>query len=258
MDAIGIPSEELLPFVHALEHARPRTETIDAYLEGHPRFRRAGAACIAAVILDRERSSILARQDWYATLYDLLCLKDPDAAPPFSGIVTFNYDRSLEYWLLETAEVTVPEPRHRESIEKLLAIPVCHVHQSLGPFPEFPFDADVKEMAGAIKSAAQSIRITGDDLSASPDYVAARQLIEQASKVVFIGFNFDERNMQELMQGITIRPAKFFATVPRPKQPWLNRVKLLMNNMICIHPSTADEFMRNVDTKLNKWDPAGG
>src|SRR5688572_26655819 len=80
--------------------------SIDTFLQrcedtGRPLAAEIGVASIAAALLPREQLSMDAGHDWYAQLFGDVLL---DRIVPMDRrlqILTFNYDRSLEYFFLK-------------------------------------------------------------------------------------------------------------------------------------------------------------
>src|SRR5205085_958335 len=79
---------------------------------------------------------------WYQYLLNVLLREDGTAhfQPNSLGIITFNYDRSLEAYLHYALQ-----SRFRihgdEAAAVLSEIPIIHVHGILGSYPEVPYTA---------------------------------------------------------------------------------------------------------------------
>jgi len=94
---------------------------------------------------------------WYQYLFNSLLV---NGEPRFSdnklGIITFNYDRSLEaylYTVLQDGFSKTPE----EAKDILASLPIIHVHGILGKFPQVAYQSqcDIKELI----SISQNIQI---------------------------------------------------------------------------------------------------
>ena len=198
MQELGHSEPEILEFHTSL--ARSDNETIDAFLEDRPSLRRIGTFAIAQVLMRAETEENLyipPRRDWYPILYRELDLKHPDITPLVSGIVTFNYDRSLEHYLTETTNRTFEGKKRDAALTKLSHIPIIHVHGSFGPYPDVPYKA--QHTTDEIKRGADSISLIQDaNLDEANEFHQARVLISNASEVIFLGFGYDPRNLRRL------------------------------------------------------------
>ncbi len=205
-------AEAIVSFHHCLKNFLPRT--IDQFLAERPEFRSVGKAAIAQVIIAQEDENKLLRPDanWYFLLADRIrSAIDRNVFPPF--IVTFNYDLSLDKCLYGFLKIT---KRHQNIKTLNEAISVLHVHGSLGQIDDEKgpwFRSYGKNLSPEeIMEASQGIRVP-DELD--NDYgrvmVGAQRAIEEAERVIFLGFGYDEMNLNRL--AITNwKPSKFHGT----------------------------------------------
>jgi len=204
--------------------------SIDSFLEHHSdKYRKLGKICIAEVLLPLERrqylfddwmltlteenfSSIIRPKDghWYQYLFNQMC-KDCKKFEDFSNnkmsIVTFNYDRSLEYYLLACLHA-----KYKKDIpmcaKVLKNIPILHVYGKLGELPELssdpkaiiPYDnLDNYFLTKYLQTAENSIKIIHDpNTNTSPEFQKAQELIKKAKRIYFLGFGYLEENMKRL------------------------------------------------------------
>lgn len=188
------------PLIHRLDMGD--YSSVDAYLEGKTGpLVKIGKYLMAAVLKHHEqleRFSIRHDRDWYGHLFREIALDgefDPQAS-----FVTFNYDRSLEAFLLHVFH-THFELSHAEALTKFMAVPIVHVHGALGQFPSVPYMNDAS--SSQLFRQSQEIKIIGevedrDFEFASPDFRAANKLISEAEHIVFLGFGFHSRNVSRL------------------------------------------------------------
>lgn len=114
--------------------------------------------------------------------------------------MTFNYDRSLEAYL-HTALKYRFDLTENQALRELERIPIIHVHGELGSYPDIPYERvhDLRK----IEKISQSIQII-QDLSdtigsfCSPRFEKAHNYINQAARVVFMGFGFHTDNVRRL------------------------------------------------------------
>lgn len=171
-------------------------DTIDDFLSDRPTFRKIGAHAIAAALMSCEdHSKVFPKRDWYPRLFQLLDFKNGHSL--LNGIITLNYDRSLEHYLTQTIEVSYEGQTKVRAMNQLGQFPIYHVHGTLGDYPMRAYHKKVH--TEEVKKAADDLRITSDgDLDHSPAYKAAKQLCSSASCIVFLGFGYHERVMTRL------------------------------------------------------------
>ena len=112
-----------------------------------------------------------------------------------------NYDRSLEHCFRKIIEARYghDELRAQEIWERRPEI--VHLHGILGHYD--PLDdqhrpyappPDAKSLFGA----ASAIQIISDADPSTPDFVRARELLDGAVRIIFLGFGFDIKNVLRL------------------------------------------------------------
>src|SRR5690606_35840225 len=116
--------------------SKSQAMSIDSFLARRPEFMETGKHVIAAVMLACEAPRQLHETDhpdhWYQYLFHGLA-KDDWGSVDFSNlsIVTFNYDRSLEEYLLQSLMASYNKSRE-EACAKLLELDIVHVYGALG------------------------------------------------------------------------------------------------------------------------------
>ncbi len=183
--------------------------SLDAFLENRGKdFMEIGKAALAAALIPYENAQDLMKTDfelspnsgrWYNYLLNLLGNRDEFAQNNLS-IITFNYDRSLEYFLYYALR-----PRFgiddQNAIELIQAIRVVHIYGQLGK-PQFLdqsgrlYNGEVD--AEIIKKLASEINIIHEDVGTTPNLVKAQHLIQQADLLVFLGFGYHRMNVDRL------------------------------------------------------------
>lgn len=197
-------------FAEALRGAR--TYSIDAFLETKRRFRELGKAAIADVLLRAEIPKWLdnadVKRDWYRYLFSILVQRNPEhfrAQARCLTIITFNFDRSFERALFSALrhsfEITAEQAR-----SLAMELDIHHVHGRLGEpdwlYPDHPdgnpygVHGDIALVA-AVAKAVPKVKIVDDEIPSS--MIEDLQVpIQKAAFVYFIGFGFDERNLERL------------------------------------------------------------
>jgi len=200
-------------FAEAL--SRSSRPSVDEFLEHHEDFCEVGKYAIAAALLlqedeqrffgtteDVKRGS--AEGEWYSYFFGRLGGSlDTFATDVDLAIITFNYDRSLEHWLMNALCNTYGKAES-ECAEAMKRIPIVHVHGQLGYLPWQAPNADesVPYRAGVspedISIAARCLRIVHEGAEHDEGFVAARKALGGATRVRFIGFGYHPVNIERL------------------------------------------------------------
>ncbi len=195
--AMGFNPDLIEEFSLKLERS-PRT-SVDAFLENQPKFLEVGKAAIAATMLPLEDQEALLSEPkseerkWYQKLYNSLGRSLAEIRDNKLVTLTFNYDRSLETYLLEAIKNDFGLSTD-DTHEVLTHLPILHLYGSLGTDD---FNGLITE--GRIERAANSIRVISDDSPRDdPTFQQAWQHIQQSSNVCFLGFGYDESNINRL------------------------------------------------------------
>ena len=113
-------------------------------------------------------------------------------------IVTFNYDRSLEYYLLNCITAAYGP----DQVDLLRSIPIVHIYGQLGDLKEVPYDAWASarepERLDLLERAAGKISIVHEQPEANVGFEQAQKLMEIADRICVLGFGFDMTNVRRL------------------------------------------------------------
>jgi hypothetical protein len=231
-----IKLQELKKFKDAFN--KSRIKSIDLFMANNPKLAPIGKYIIAFEILRAERLSLFGEEakltqeiiedkhkgrvldppqflslpffqgdDWYSYLYNRLIegLVGKDALPDFSNgnlaFITFNYDRSLEQFLHESLSnlfTEVPEP---EIVKCLKNLKILHVYGQVSPLkwqdPEQGVDYKPEIKEPLLEKMTANIK-TIYEQEESPELNEARNLLEQAELIFFLGFGYAPENMKIL------------------------------------------------------------
>lgn len=202
-DTLEIQLDE---FLAELRSAHP--DSIDAFLEArHPQFTMIGKAVIAYHLMQKEDVSNLENVsrdvDWYQHfLYKMLLGSKGFDELVFSdvAILTYNYDRSLEYALFKMLKGL----GHSESdCQKALGtLNICHLHGQIGYLKELNPDSyrpyDTKVDVGRLNQARNGIRVVHEPVENDPVFREAHTYLRNAKHVIFLGFGFLDKNIERL------------------------------------------------------------
>jgi hypothetical protein len=184
--------------------------SIDAMLETRDDIARAGKTVIARFLLQQERAAkdnkFRNKGGWYHTLFaalDAPTVQETIAQP--ITFVSFNYDRSLEYYLSHALRVKFSPDEAVAPTD--LRKKFIHVHGQLGFLPELGTESGrIVHFGGSqsgisdddVRAAADEIRIVHEPKDDDPRFSLAREAIRNARRLVFLGFGFAPRNLARL------------------------------------------------------------
>jgi hypothetical protein len=178
--------------------------SIDAFLQERQEFEKYGTLAIAATLLPCEQIEKLHNNDWYQLLADALFSRPihSTAEAKRLKIVTFNYDRSLEYFLHTAAMHRFGLSRSDAAAKVTSLVEIVHVYGDFGQLPEYCDNDDSIEFGcnrhDLIISAAKKLRIISRGDPNSDEFTRARAMIAQSDFVCFLGFGFLAENVVRL------------------------------------------------------------
>jgi hypothetical protein len=191
--------------------------SIDAFLARRPEFAEVGKLCIAAALCQKENPNLASsfgfEDHWYELLWEALtrdAMTINDVRQNRVHIYTFNYDRSLEYFLFEATKNTYGAS-DEDALTTVKTINIHHLYGSLGEFaPSYgencrPYNAE--SGAGDIRIAARNIRIIPEARDDDSAFYRARESIAHCKRLCILGFGFDPLNVARLKIPVAIENA---------------------------------------------------
>ncbi len=182
--------------------------SVDAFLEHRPEYLKIGKVSIARALIPLENEGLVEhannnKNNWYGYLYNQMNAPFEDLDKNKVSFITFNYDRSLEYYLLQTTifRYGVSE---KEAVEKLKKIPIIHLHGQLGVLTgfqnenEYYRDYNTKITPSNIQRCADNIKIIHEADDTTPEFEKAHELIWEAKVRCILGFGYNENNIKKL------------------------------------------------------------
>lgn len=187
--------------------------SIDAFLEHRGEFLKAGKIAIALSLLSKENPDVfngfdIREQGIYHFLYNSLSASWEEFRENKLTVVTFNYDRSLEFFLFSALKHSYNKS-DTEIAEAIENIPIIHVHGSLGPlswqesggsdyYPLFGRSDQGYQIGKRIKLAIENIVIVSEAEPNSEGFAFANQRLKEAERIYFLGFGYYRVNMERL------------------------------------------------------------
>jgi hypothetical protein len=212
------------------------TKSIDLFMARNPKLAQFGKCIIAYEIFTAEHRSLfrekaewvknrlgisgygntqeqyLKSKDfqggiWYEYLFDRLTagLANKDDLPDFSNgnltFITFNYDRSLEYFLHESLRNSFSEVPESKIVKCLQQLKIIHIYGQIAPlkWQNETNGVDYKPQITAtlLKNASLNLRTIYEEQE-NPELTEAKRLISQAEQIFFLGFGYAPENLDVL------------------------------------------------------------
>ena len=180
--------------------------SIDSFLEHRKEFIEIGKTSIAMALISKENENLLFMCDgnsWYEFLFKEMATGFIDLSSNKLSVLTFNYDRSLEHFLLTSISNSYGKS-YADCKKVLELIPVVHLHGDLGGLDMV--NSPVNGMRAynptvdleSIKIAASRIKIIHEGEQNKPEFDRARHILSQSEFVCFLGFGYNEISMARL------------------------------------------------------------
>ncbi len=199
---LGFGRNEIGPF--ATELRISMQPSVDAFLENRHEYMDIGKAAIAGCLIPYENLRHLYHRSekltWYEYLFNQMRASIDELKSNQISFVTFNYDRSLEYFLYAALESTYGIGEERV-VELLSSIPIIHVYGQLG-LPHYlsengrTYGSEVTPEA--IEKCVTEIKIMSDLADETEEFRQAHKLISEARKLCFLGFGYHRTNVSRL------------------------------------------------------------
>jgi hypothetical protein len=208
-------------------------KSIDVFIANNPKSAPTGKYIIAFEIFRAEQESLFREEaqsekerlkehdnkkyvrgragfqgdDWYSYLFKRITdgLVGRDALPDFSNgnlsFITFNYDRSLEYFFYDSLRCLYYEVPEDRIIQTLKQLKILHVYGQIAPLkwqnPSDYVDYKPQINESILQNAANKIRTIYEEKE-NPELTEAKNLLRQADQIFFLGFGFAQENMEAL------------------------------------------------------------
>ncbi len=202
MSQAGCVYRDIPIFIDALRQSA--YTSIDWFLENRPEFIEIGKLAIAAALIPREQPEKLfppgaPGRHWYELLFNTMDNPVGAFGDNKLSIITFNYDRSLEFYLFTVLACRLGSDD--KAIDVLSRIPIIHVHGSLGKLAtthDKGREYSNQLTSKGLKLAAKEIVIVGEASGRTQAFQRARQLLQGAEHIVFLGFGYHAESIQRL------------------------------------------------------------
>jgi hypothetical protein len=202
-----------------LAHSKARSVDIFLGRDSQRDFQEVGLWTIAEKLIQCERKGNVfgrtrpsrhpdapPRDDWYAYLFNTLtakCQKLDDVASLPIAFITFNYDRSLEFFIKHYLRSNFPAANKGREVEDLVAgMKITHVY---GRMDKFGWEAgeggrsyEPTITREIVETAARKIRVVHEGDEDERAFQHAHQWLDIAQSVWILGFGYHPDNMRRL------------------------------------------------------------
>ena len=227
------PATSSIPkFKEALTHGD--YGTIDYFLERKKCYRELGAFYIVSVIGGCEHQhALFPQREFYADLFHMLDLESESTEIPPISVVTLNYDRSLEQFLVKNVEYNCSDSHEEHALMKVKKLPIVHPHGSLGDIESVPY-GQVTQSPASVHEATKRIKIVSDTLEESEEFQKAKKVIANAHNLIFLGFAYHPTTLNALLSPHNLSDKKVFGTSVRLSPERKSQTESFFNNAILL------------------------
>jgi hypothetical protein len=227
--------------------------SIDAFLEERPKdhpFMYIGKTFIAKILTSREKDNDLRiniEENWYMYLFKRMRVSFEELGQNNISFITFNYDRSLEYFLFDAIKEQFDKGAD-ECITMMENFPIVHLYGQLDALPWQGPDgkeySTVKGLNARLRAAPQNIQLINDerDVKSSEYFQKAYKLIEQAERIFFLGFSFDKTNLERLRLDRIEKRKEIVATTYKVEEAELKRIDRYFNQSAYTNNITREDM----------------
>jgi len=196
----GIKRDRTIRF--AMEFKRSAIKSIDAFIEKRPEFLDIGKISIALALIPDEKENILYDTNkWYGYLQNILlanCPKIDNFKSNELFIVTFNYDRSLDHFLIESLKYSF-HAEENKCLEALEGILPMHVYGQLGKLPcQSESSRSYIPNLVNIDIAFNGIQLMVERESQPAIIQNIHKSLWASDRIYFLGFGYDPINLSRL------------------------------------------------------------
>jgi hypothetical protein len=191
------------------ELAHSESPSVDAFLESRPEYMGLGKLAIAIQLVSCENQKRLINvlrdgdePSWYYYLFNKMVeSRLEDFKHNDLSIITFNYDRSLEFYLFGALTSRFGSENEKRVKQILLPMRIIHVHGSLGEAPWEPTPCrPYKEDLGldTIKALSKQIIVMSESQQTSMEFEIAQNYLKMGTAIYFLGFGYHQKNLERL------------------------------------------------------------
>lgn len=211
---LGYDEDLILRFISNLKYSK--IDSIDSFLEidENAEFLKIGKIFILYALHRYEKSNdLIGNDDWYRILWNTLKTKSSnDFKLNKLSVITYNYDRSLEYYLINCLKHSYG--LNDKNAFKLLfdTVKIIHVHGKIGVFGVENHVLDLQIERGFIHDYGDIINskekleflgncikiIHDNNINDSIELDEAVEILKNTERICFLGFGYAQDNLKRL------------------------------------------------------------
>lgn len=180
--------------------------SIDELLETREDLLSLGKVCIAKLILKYEYESRRHTNNlgWYRNLFAYIKRNGFENIKNCGlNIITFNYDRSIEYFLFNSMKSTYNKSDDAV-YEAISGIKIIHLHGTLGSMNNNLIDESFNNYGdytdiNRVLTISKNIKVIHEEVE--DNYAEARSIIRKSDEIIVAGFGYSKRNTERLEIG---------------------------------------------------------
>lgn len=232
-------------------------DTIDEFLEAreNPVYRSLGKTAIAIALIKHEHPQIFQGRFSTDSFYNFLFKKMANEATKENfhqnkvSFVTYNYDRSFEYFLSNSLLNRYEGIQDSEVDYIMSQMKIIHVHGSLGNmrwhgYNKREYNTVVDQ--NNVKIASEGIVNFNEVDGNYEGYKEARKEFHEAKNVVFVGFGFHPLNLSRLAEGDCLLGKKrLFATSLGLTEEEISEIFRIAKTSMVMYPKNAIPFAKD-------------
>lgn len=232
---------------------RSGKNSVDSFIEHRPEFMEVGKLLISYQLIQYETEDQLftAGGNWYQYIYDRLNASFEDFPKNNISIITFNYDRSLEHYLLTCLQHDYGV-NEEKAAEALHSINIVHLHGTLGELPAISkansrnYEARITKES--LDIASKNIKIIHEDIVDDQQFKKAKWLISEAERIWFLGFGYGKINLDRLeLPSILKKSQQVFATTFGLKYGEIMTIRGLLSGYLNEQRADMDGILDSLD-----------
>lgn len=215
-NSLGIFSDQVEEFVKVFRASQMLS--IDAFLARRQEFAEIGKRAISAILLDRENKDLLHscehNDHWYSYFFNKIAAAHDWDGLNFNevAIITFNYDRSFEHYMVNALMHSYGKS-FIEAHKKLDSMKIVHIYGELGS--SNPMDSDYFPYGSAISQkyisvASSRLKVIPEGRKEDRFVRESKEALLNSKRIAFLGFGFDERNLELLNSKETCQDKIYF------------------------------------------------
>lgn len=201
--------------------------SIDAFLARRQEFAEIGKRAIASILLDKENKDLLHSCEhsehsehsdhWYFYFFNKVAAAHDWDSLSFKdiAIVSFNYDRSFEHYMINALMNTYGRS-FMAAQKKLEEMKIIHVYGVLGscnPMDTNYFSYGNGVSQDNVSTASSRLKVIPEGRNDDEALQQARELLLHSQKIAFLGFGFDEVNLERLDSKQTCKDSILFSVI---------------------------------------------